>query len=205
MATNSAIFKKANQLMREGYPRAQAFKVAYSELGEPVRKTARKVVRKVVRKNPASGYAGGAQVYKGIEFFVFKGGEATVKFPHKYESFASVADAKRAITAYKAKHVAKNPRKKTVTRARPTTTIKLFANPKRKTQPKRVTEKRYTFVQKRFVNDPPGRGWHFIAYFYDTAEGHKLAKEYAKAYSAKEPNVQLRVYTGIMDGPQPKG
>jgi hypothetical protein len=54
--TQSAIFKKANQLMREGMGRSQAFKVAYSELGEPVRKTARKAARKTtvkrVVKNP---------------------------------------------------------------------------------------------------------------------------------------------------------
>ena len=47
MAGNSAIFKKANKLMREGHSRSQAFKIAYQELGETKR-----AVRKTVKKNP---------------------------------------------------------------------------------------------------------------------------------------------------------
>lgn len=43
-SAQSAIFKKANELMREGYERKQAFAVAYSEKGEPKR----------ARKNPDS-------------------------------------------------------------------------------------------------------------------------------------------------------
>lgn len=42
-SSQSAIFKKANELMREGYERKQAFAIAYSEKGEP--KT---------RRNPSS-------------------------------------------------------------------------------------------------------------------------------------------------------
>lgn len=42
--SQSAIFKKANELMREGYGRKQAFAIAYSEMGEPKR----------ARKNPDS-------------------------------------------------------------------------------------------------------------------------------------------------------
>lgn len=37
MVTQSQIFKKANELIREGYPRKQAFAIAYSEMGEPKR------------------------------------------------------------------------------------------------------------------------------------------------------------------------
>ena len=51
MAGNSALFVKANKLMREGYSRKQAFAAAYSEMGEP-RKVKRKPARTVAR-NPA--------------------------------------------------------------------------------------------------------------------------------------------------------
>ncbi len=122
--TQSAIFKKANQLMREGMGRPQAFKVAYSELGEPVRKTARK-----------------------------------------------------------------NPRKKTVARARPTTTIKLFSNPKRKTQPKKKPvpivkghRPRSTYTDYIVSESANGKtGWKAVATFLH----EKNAVEYAHALEHK--------------------
>ena len=54
--TQSAVFKKANQLMREGYDRKQAFAIAYAEKGEPKRKAPAKKApaRKRTWKNPAS-------------------------------------------------------------------------------------------------------------------------------------------------------
>lgn len=45
MAGNSAIFKRANVLMKQGHDRKQAFAIAYDEAG--------KTVKKAVKKNPA--------------------------------------------------------------------------------------------------------------------------------------------------------
>ena len=57
MAGNSALFKIANQLMREGYSRKQAFAAAYSEMGEP-RKAKRKPAVKTAKKKTRYRVAG---------------------------------------------------------------------------------------------------------------------------------------------------
>lgn len=75
----SAIFKKANQLMKEGYERKQAFAAAYSELGEPKRKT----VRKQAKKNPSTKRKTRATTMKAAESYVHRVSQVTKKKPSK--------------------------------------------------------------------------------------------------------------------------
>jgi len=69
--------------------------------------------------------------------------------------------------------------------------VGVFPNPR-----KTAIKKSYTFVQTGHLG-----GWSTIAYFHDDAAGHKLAKEYAKAYAAARPTATLRVSTGLLSSP----
>jgi hypothetical protein len=73
MATQSAIFKRANELIREGYDRKQAFAVAYSENGEPKR----------ARKNPAPKRKTAARTQKAAIGYVNRPSQITKKAPSK--------------------------------------------------------------------------------------------------------------------------
>lgn len=71
--SQSAIFKKANELMREGYERKQAFAIAYSEKGEPRR----------AKKNPAPKRKTSATSMKKAIGYVNRPSQITKAAPSK--------------------------------------------------------------------------------------------------------------------------
>lgn len=73
MVTQSQIFKKANELIREGYDRKQAFAIAYSEMGEPKR----------AKRNPAPKRKTAARTQRAAVGYVNRPSQITKKPPTK--------------------------------------------------------------------------------------------------------------------------
>ncbi len=196
--TQSAIFKKANQLMREGMGRPQAFKVAYSELGEPVRKTAATNPRH--NPLPRVSEATAKRLNEIADEYGYRVRIVTTTKPKR--RFYSIGNFHSGswhqvtgstypdtIENFLRRTARKNPRKKTVTRARPTTTIKLFSNPKRKTATKKKPvpivkghRPRSTYTDYIVSESANGKtGWKVVATFLH----EKNAVEYAHALEHK--------------------
>src|SRR6202142_3987253 len=230
MPGNAALFKRANELMRAGYSRVDSFVQAHKELGKK-KKAARKTVQKnpvrpLKKHDPTywaivlhkthlsfrsdSGYTG-SQPYSALEgktarqkasAFIKQLGIKRGQYEIiKENPVRSIKRKTRATTMAKAKAYVRRPSQasgKPATKrlaARRTKNLRVpvgvFPNPR-----KTAIKKSYTFVQTGHLG-----GWSTIAYFHDDAAGHKLAKEYAKAYAAARPTATLRVSTGLLSSP----